>query len=79
MPDVGEHNAATPRMKITLDEDDLLPSAEDAPAVSDRYGQRRAHQRRPEVGKSVTVTPPQIVMVRATGRSDFFESLVQIA
>jgi len=55
---------------VEIDEDDLLPRPQGEASAHDGHAQRGTEEGRPDVGVSVPVAPPRIVMVRLSLRDE---------
>jgi len=73
-----DHNLATPRAGVELDDQNLLPRAEGQRAIHERDRQRRPQQRRAHVARPVVVAPAQVMAVFAAPRRELFEEAVEI-
>ena len=74
----GDRNRASPRLHVTFEMEYLLPRAQHGFAVLDRNGERRAKQRRLQMGMAVPVVPRAFVTVIAAGRNQFVQHRGQV-
>src|SRR5512139_2284412 len=57
------HDVAAAGARVEVDEDDLLPRAQEEPAVLERHGQGGAEEAGPDVGVAVVVVPRLLVSI----------------
>lgn len=66
------------RTLVEIAENDLLPGAYPDTTVRHRVTLRRAHERAAQMRVSVLISPPGVVRIVGIGRSNLFESALEI-